>query len=130
MRLARPVRCSGRNGPMRRINAPLKSAMRSGSVRRTPFSSHTATRPRTVLTAAFKPLAGRAPKCPGAVGIASIVSEGDDDLAEHLPAFQAREAAGEVGKLDLGIDDGPQSRLHLGQRVADVAHRRAERAAD
>src|SRR5215475_7547499 len=57
-------------------------------------------------------------------------SKGDDDLSEHLPAFDPRQPALEVGERNLGVDHRQQAVCHLGEALADVAHRSAERADD
>src|SRR5262244_1239953 len=57
-------------------------------------------------------------------------SKGDDDLSEHLPAFDPRQPAFEVGERNLGVDHRQQAVRHLGEALADVAHRGAERADD
>src|ERR1700722_12513303 len=58
------------------------------------------------------------------------VLEIDDDLAEDLPALQPREPALEVGEGDFGVDHRREPGSHLGQALADVADRGAERAED
>src|SRR6266478_6560728 len=56
--------------------------------------------------------------------------ERHDDLAEHLAAFEARKAAPEIGKRHFGIDHRRQAYRHLGETLAHIADRRAERAED
>src|SRR6185437_16002857 len=51
-----------------------------------------------------------------------------NDFAEHLPAFDPRQALLEIRQSKLGIDDRRHAGGDLGQAVADIAHRRAERA--
>src|SRR4051812_18407730 len=58
------------------------------------------------------------------------VSERDDDLAEHLAALKACEAALELAERNLGIDHRQHAGRHLGQALANVAHGSAERADD
>ena len=53
-----------------------------------------------------------------------------DDLAEHLAAFQALQAALEFGERDLGIDHRLHALGHIVEAFADVADRGAERAED
>src|SRR5262249_12944851 len=55
-------------------------------------------------------------------------SKRDDDLSEHLPAFEPRQSALEVGERNLGVDHRQQAVCHLGEALADIAHRGAERA--
>src|SRR3954464_16059199 len=56
--------------------------------------------------------------------------ERHDDLAEHLAPFEARKAALEFGKRHFGVDHRRQARRHLGEALAHVADRGAERAED
>ena len=53
-------------------------------------------------------------------------SEGDDDLAEHLPAFEAGKAALEIRECDFGVDHRRKPIRHFGEALADVAHGGAE----
>src|SRR5262249_23670452 len=56
--------------------------------------------------------------------------KGQDALSNPLPAFDPRQPALEVGERNLGVDHRQQAVRHLGEAVADVAHRSAERADD
>src|SRR5262245_53913675 len=131
-RLARPMRCSLSRGPSRRMTPPARSAMRVRLVARIARSAPTASWPSaaSAATLAFRP--ARSARRLDAVmgGARSRSSKGDDDLAEHLPAFEPLEPALEVGEGDLGIDHRQQAARHLRQALADIAHRRAERAND
>src|SRR5205085_11801383 len=53
-----------------------------------------------------------------------------DDLAEHLAAFEARQAALKVGKRYFGIDYRRKPGRHLGEALMHIADRGAERAED
>src|SRR5215813_6801822 len=57
-------------------------------------------------------------------------SERNNDLAEHLAALEAREAALELAERNLGIDHRQHAGGHLGKALANVAHGGAERADD
>src|ERR1700756_167078 len=57
-------------------------------------------------------------------------SEPHDDLAEHLPALQPFQPLLELRERKLGVDHGPETTCHLGERGANIAHRRAKRAED
>src|SRR3954464_3516541 len=57
-------------------------------------------------------------------------SKRDDDLTEYLPAFEPGQSALELGERNLGIDHRQESVRHLGQALADIAHRGAERTDD
>src|SRR5664280_364487 len=54
--------------------------------------------------------------------------EVDDDFAEHLPAFQPCQAGFKIRQRKLAVDDRGHAGRDLGQAVADVADRGAERA--
>src|ERR1041385_5315085 len=60
----------------------------------------------------------------------AATSERHDDLAEHVPAFDPRESALEIGKRHFGVDHGCQPARHLGQALMHVADGAAERAED
>src|SRR5439155_16513577 len=92
----------------------------------------TAMRPVIALRRDFEPCAKRAPRrCTCArIGCGSEPSEPHDDLAEDLPAFEAREAALELGERDLGVDHGAKAGRHLGEALADIAQRGPKRADD
>src|SRR5437868_1049782 len=56
--------------------------------------------------------------------------ERHDDLAEHLAVFEPCKAALELGKRHFRVDHRRQARRHLGEALAHVADRGAERAED
>src|SRR6267142_1622382 len=62
--------------------------------------------------------------------LACRLSENDDDLAEDLATLEPRQSAFDVRERDLGVDHRQHAARHLGEALADVAHRRAERADD
>src|SRR5579863_1884659 len=57
-------------------------------------------------------------------------SESDDDLAEYLTRFESLETALKFREGDFHVDHRRETGRHLGQTLADVAHRGAERADD
>src|SRR5580704_1519764 len=57
-------------------------------------------------------------------------SEMHDDFSEDLTALEPGEPAFEFVECDFGIDHRRQTTGHLGEALADVAHRRTERADD
>src|SRR5229473_8107437 len=122
-RLSRPVRCSGSHGPIVRMKAPatLLTAMRSQ--RRMPASSSATSHPATAFAAALRRPNINRRHCSQVMSL-----EVHDDLAEHLPGFEACEAALEVGKRDLGVNHRQQAAGHLGEYGADIFDRGAERA--
>jgi len=67
-----------------------------------------------------------------ATGLARSVaiggSEAHDDLAEHFSAFEPLQSRSEIRERNLGVDHRCEPRRHLGEAVADVAHRGAERS--
>src|ERR1700722_1386397 len=121
-RFSRPTRCSGRNGPIRRMRALAKSALRLRS-RRLIAPRKPAT---TALTIESRNMCAR----PRSAISAPAASEQDDDLAEDLPAFEAGKTAIELGERDFRIDHRQKPRGHLVEAVADIAHRSAERSED
>src|SRR5262245_59187119 len=131
-RLARPMRCSLSRGPRRRMTPPARSAMRLRLVARIARSAPTASQPSAASAAALAFRPARSARLLDAVigGARSRSSKGDDDLAEHLPAFEPRKTALEIGERNLGVDHRQQAARHLGQALADVAHGCAERADD
>src|SRR6185295_4378325 len=139
-RLARPTRCSGSHGPIVRSMRPSMFAMRWRFTARRHFRIATANQP----TSASKP-ALRRPPARRRVGVlmrrtatrgdervrdARSWSERHDDLAEHLPAFEPRQAALEIGERDFGVDHRGEAAGHLGEALAHIADRGAERAED
>src|SRR5439155_20451419 len=54
----------------------------------------------------------------------------DNDLAEHLPAFEPGEPALEFLKGHLGIDHWKKAGRHFGKALADITERTAERSED
>ena len=120
--------CSVRSGPILRIIAAAKFAERLRSRRliapptQVPTRSSAAARPRHDRKANLHRRSD---------GHQSRhASEHDDDLAENLPAFEPREAAFEIRERDLGVDHRRKARRHLGEALADVAYRCAERTDD
>src|ERR1700728_2210944 len=115
------------------MNAPAKLALRLRSICLIALSSPAASAPRVVskiLERGFiKQTSGE-----GAAGFArnscATKSEGDDDLAENLSRFEPLQAALKVGKRNFHVDHWQESASHLGEALANVAHRRAERADD
>src|SRR5436309_8833199 len=100
---------------------------RRGSFRN--FKSKSGTRIIDLLVPlCFRSSCQRGPPCITNFGSGAL--ELHDDLAEHPAAFEALETAPEVGETDLRVDHWAQPRLHLGQRIADIAHRGAERTDD
>src|SRR6516164_3498060 len=131
-RLARPILCSFSLGPSMRMKLPAKSAMCLRLVARIVRSIPTASDPSAVSTPALTCRRTRWARAPNfVIGDArGGSSKGDDDLSEHLPAFDPRQPALEVGERNLGVDHRQQTVRHLGEALADVAHRSAERADD
>src|SRR6185369_3681108 len=124
VRLARPIRCSGSHGPTPRITRPARFAMVPTSTSRMTRSSCTVRKPNTAspVRRSHDPRL----RLPPAIGGLEL----DHDLAEHLAAFQPRDAAFKIGEAEFGVDDGEEAVRHLGETVADVADRGAERAED
>src|SRR5258707_8700869 len=122
-RLSRPVRCSGSHGPIVRMKAPAILLTATRSQRRMPASSSATSDPATTFAAAL-----RRPNISRRHCSQVMVLEVHDDLAEHLPGFEAREAALEVWKGDLGVDHRQQAAGHLGEYGADIFDRGAARA--
>src|SRR3984885_10213560 len=54
----------------------------------------------------------------------------NDDLTKNLSAFERVEAALEFGERHFGVDHRIHPRRHLGEALADIADRAAERAED
>src|SRR5215831_12300670 len=132
-RLWRPVRCSGSHGPAVRMKAPamLLTAMRSQ--RRMAASSSATLHPAAAFTACLRRSnIHRRPRCQvlGEVLGQVMILEIHNDLAEHLPGFEAREAALEIRKRNLGVDHRQQSAGHLSKHGADISDGSAERAED
>src|SRR5262247_2685458 len=129
-RLARPISCSLSLGPSLRMKLPAKSAMCLRLVARIVRSIPTASAPSAVSTPALTCRRTRWARAPDfVIGDArGGSSKGDDDLSEHLPAFDPRQPALEVGERNLGVDHRQQAVRHLGEALADIAHRGAERA--
>src|SRR5688572_8797144 len=117
------MRCSGRKRPTRRAKRAEALAIRSGLVRRMNRSSHTARRPAAASTSDFARLASRMRSALVESELTPTVLERHDDLAEHLAAFQALEAAREILQRNFGVDHRQKALAHLGECVADVAHR-------
>ena len=94
-RLARPMRCSGSHGPTVRISAPptFGHASRIDQPDRAQRMRPRGSRARHRRCAAAAIRVFDAAREPCRCGL-----ERDDDLAEHLPAFQPREAALEIGE--------------------------------
>src|ERR1700722_14938136 len=121
-RLSRPTRCSGRNGPIRRIKAPAKSALR--------LRSRRLIAPRKPATIALTIESRKSCARLRSAISAPAASEQDDDLAEDLPAFEPGKTAIELGERHFRIDHRQKTRRHLVEAVADIAHRSAERSED
>src|SRR5215510_9342760 len=123
-RLARPIRCSFSRGPKLRMKPPAMSAMRLRLVVRMTLSIPTASHPSAATAAA---LAGGAKPFDAVMANArGGSSERDDDLSEHLPAFESRQPALEIGERNLGIDHRREAARHLGEALADVPDGRAK----
>src|SRR5580700_1804549 len=127
-RLARPVRCSGSHGPMVRMIAPPTLLIATRLQRWDNASSAVAARPATTLASDLKALPIRNRMC--RLLLMAPASQAQDHFAEHLASFDPREAALEIGEFHLGVDHRQHAAGHLGEPVAYVAHRRAERADD
>src|SRR5215475_6082697 len=129
-RLARPISCSLSRGPSLRMKLPAKSAMCLRLVVRIVRSIPTASDPSAVSTPALICRRTRWARALDFVmgGARGGRSKRDDDLSEHLSAFEPRQSALEVGERNLGVDHRQQAVCHLGEALADVAHRGAERA--
>src|SRR5687767_7365481 len=149
--LASAMRCCGRSGPMPRARAAPKAAERSGpsarasanTARTTPIMAASAIRApnRVTLDCCWNtPLPSWRPPSIGAglfprwgARVKSSAATGlgrDDDLAEHLAALEALEALLELAEREHRVDHGREAGRHLVERLADVAHRAAERAED
>src|SRR6185437_10357344 len=87
------------------------------------LSSAIASAPSSALLARFTP-----PRTRQIIRFIPAALEVYNDFAEHLPAFDPRQALLEIRQSKLGIDDRRHAGGDLGQAVADIAHRRAERA--
>src|ERR1700736_6768107 len=130
-RLARPTRCSGSQGPSRRMNHPQKSAVRRRLVSRIARMTVSVSQPIPVSNiGANRRRRARARGCCGMPMASVAVSEADDDLAEHLPALQPRQPALDLAERELAVDHRQQAAGHLGEALADFAYRGAERADD
>src|SRR5713226_1704811 len=131
-RLARPMLCSLRLGPIVRMTRPEKSAICFRLVARMARSIPTASHPSTASAVALacrrtrwvRPLVGVMDSARGRS------SKRDDDLSEHLPALEPCQPALEVGERNFGVDHRQKAVCHLGEALADVAHGSAERADD
>src|SRR3984885_10191413 len=117
-RFSRPSRCSLNSGPILRISAPAKFAMRRRSVCLMAPSRPTVRAPATLSSKGLK------------LCRIKNASKQDDDLAKNLPAFEPRQAALEFGERHFGVDHRIHPRRHLGEALADIADRAAERAED
>jgi hypothetical protein len=104
--LSRPIRCSLSRGPSLRMMPPARSAMRLRLVARIARSIPTASHPSAVSAATLTFRPARSARRLDAVmgGARGRSSKGDDDLPEHLPAFETLEPALEVGEGNFGID--------------------------
>src|SRR5262249_42171136 len=124
-RLARPIRCSGRYGPRGRTKAPAMLEDVLGSARRSVFSAPIVAALNAASTVGFivrhSPTPAMNPAC---------ALEAHHDLAEHLPAFESRQAALQLVERDFRVDHRQQPAGHLVEAVADIAHRGAERPED
>src|SRR5262249_48070532 len=119
-------------GPSLRMKLPAKSAMCLRLVARIVRSIPTASDPSAVSTPALTCRRTRWARALDFVmgGARGGPSKGNDDLSEHLPAFDPRPSPLEVGQRNLGVDPGQRAVRHLGEALADVAHGCAERADD
>src|SRR5262245_30948736 len=99
------------------MTPPARSAMRVRLVARIARSAPTASCPRAASAAALAFRPARSARRLEAVmdGARGRSSKGDDDLSEHLPAFESLEPALEIGERNLGVDHRQQAARHLGQ---------------
>src|SRR5581483_166583 len=123
MRLARPIRCSGSNGPMARMNRPAAFAAVSVLMCRSNFSRPIVTAPITELAACLLARFRRR-----TIRLIVNASKRHNDFSEYLTILQARKATFEICKLDFGINDGGHSGGNFRKAVADISNRRAKRA--
>src|SRR5262249_43510498 len=87
--------------------------------------------PRTWSPIDFARTARRRPSMRQAfIASACFCSKVHDDLAEHLAALEPFEPALDVDERHLRVDHRREAARHLGEAVADVAQRGAERAED
>src|SRR4029077_14856209 len=126
-KFSRPTLCSGNHGPTNRISAPSALAMRWRLIRRSTASAPTTRKPTTRSNVR---LTGSKSLSDWPLRAIFGLLERHDDLAEHLAAFEAREAALEVGKRHFGVDHRRQPSRHLGEALMHVALGAAERAED
>src|SRR6476646_8483768 len=129
-RLARPMSCSLSRGPSLRMKPPAKSDMPVRLVARIARNMPTARRPSVSSAAALTCCPARSALDVVMDGARGGASKRDDDLTEHLPAFEPRQPALELGERNLGVDHRQEAVRHLGQAFADIAHRGAERTND
>src|SRR6185295_11980174 len=117
VKLARPMRFSGSNGPIVRMNQPATFPMVSGLVRRNNFS-------RPIVTAPPAELAARLVRRFRRRIVRLIVdaSKLHNDFAEYLTAFQTCQTTFKIGEFDFGIDDRRHSSGNFREAVANVAH--------
>src|SRR4249919_401240 len=122
VKLARPIRFSGNNGPTVRMNQPAIFRIVSGLVRRNSFSRPIAPAPTAELAARLVARLRRR-----TIRLIADASKLHNDFAEYLAAFQARQAVLKICQFNFGIDDRGHPGSDFRQTIAYIAHRSAKR---
>src|SRR4029078_3441385 len=100
IKLARPMRFSGKNGPTVRMNRPAIFPIMSGLVRRDSFRRPIVVTPTAELAARLVARFRRR-----TIRLIADASKPHNDFAEYLTAFQSCQTTFKICEVNLVIDD-------------------------